>query len=132
MFRVIYSSRTLPHIRTAEMMEIARAAQSFNASRQITGLLAWNGRNVVQVLEGDRIEVTRLLDRIRLDHRHRDVGVALAETIQTRGFPDWAMQFWQVDQPILDATAIRDRANGYFATTPDHVRLIFSALRESV
>ena len=53
----------------------------------------------MQALEGDHDEVREIYDRILNDDRHFGVVQILGENIEQRAFPDWAMNYFRVDDP---------------------------------
>lgn len=63
-----------------------------NAAAGITGLLLFNGRNFLQLLEGERDAVDSLLDRVESDPRHSGVVVVTDLEVAERSFPDWSMR----------------------------------------
>jgi len=77
------------------VIEIAEQAQVSNAAMLITGILVYNEatREVIQILEGPRDNVLKLLDCIRQDPRHhldsaQDLSIS---DIDTRSFGQWNM-----------------------------------------
>jgi hypothetical protein len=63
-----------------------------NLVKGITGLLLYNGRNFLQLLEGDRAELDRLMTTIEEDSRHAGVAVLHKGEVEARVCPDWAMK----------------------------------------
>lgn len=70
-----------------------------NDARDITGLLLYRDREFVQILEGDRDDVTGLMSSISRDKRHHDVRVLLEEPIHTRRFENWTMGYQPLSAP---------------------------------
>jgi len=88
-FLYISTAPTLPR---EEVDAILAASARNNPARGITGLLLFNGRNFLQLLEGDEGEVTSLMDTITADPRHSGVSVLDRREIAARTCPDWAMK----------------------------------------
>lgn len=63
-----------------------------NASEGITGLLLYNGRNFLQLLEGDKVALDTLMSSIEVDPRHAGVVMMHKGNAQARVCPDWAMK----------------------------------------
>jgi hypothetical protein len=63
-----------------------------NVEHSITGLLLYNGRNFLQLLEGEREALDRLMARIEVDPRHAGVSMLHRGEVETRTCPDWAMK----------------------------------------
>ena len=85
----ISTAPTLPH---EEVDAILATSARNNPARGITGLLLFNGRNFLQLLEGEEGEVAALMDTITADPRHAGVSVLDKRGIATRTCPDWAMK----------------------------------------
>ncbi len=129
MIRLIYQSRAAAMLDEKGMDDITRKAVVFNAAHDISGLLAWHKGNIVQALEGPRESVDLLFARIRRDPRHRDIAEVINETITKRGFADWSMQFWNMDRASEAPASPATSRSGFFKSTPDHIKLVFAALR---
>jgi hypothetical protein len=83
---------TAPTLPREEVDAILATSARNNPARGITGLLLFNGRNFLQLLEGEEGEVAALMDRITADPRHAGVSVLDRRTIDQRACPDWAMK----------------------------------------
>lgn len=99
MYRLVYVSTAADGIGQDEIGGILDVSQSNNHERYITGFLAHNGRHFMQALEGDRNEVNEIYERILKDDRHYGVVQILGENIEQRAFPEWAMNYFRVDEP---------------------------------
>lgn len=99
MYRLVYVSTAEDGIGQSEIGDILDVSESNNHERMITGFLAHNGRHFMQALEGDREEVREIYDRIIKDQRHFGVVQIIGENIRERAFPDWAMNYFRVDDP---------------------------------
>lgn len=67
------------------------AAQEFNKSANIGGMLVSAPNFYVQVLEGDRLAVNALYNRIARDPRHKNVTIVRYMEIRYKEFPEWSM-----------------------------------------
>ena len=99
MYRLVYVSTAQEGLSPSEIGDILDVSTSNNDERRITGFLAHNGRHFMQALEGDREEVKDIYDRIANDDRHFGVVQIIGETISDRAFPNWAMNYFRVDDP---------------------------------
>lgn len=106
--RAIYVSRPTVSMgvdeRDAVMVDISAAGLRNNPRRGIGGLLAFDSDCFIQVLEGERREVTRTLIRIAADPRHTDFQLFSMKEIEKRRFRDWAAILindgdWPASQP---------------------------------
>lgn len=107
MYRLVYVSTAQDHVGPEEIGQILDVSQSNNHERFLTGFLAHNGRHFMQALEGERSEVMEVYDRIRQDDRHFGVVQILGETITERAFPNWAMNYFRLDEPKGHTMVVR-------------------------
>lgn len=94
---------TAPSLSRDEVDAILGSSARNNPARGITGLLLYNGRNFLQLLEGEEAELVSLMVRITNDPRHAGVSVLERRDIDRRMCPDWAMK------RVLIAESIEDR-----------------------
>ena len=99
MYRLVYVSTAQDSVDASQIGDILDVSESNNHERMITGFLAHNGRHFMQALEGDREEVKAIYERIVADHRHFGVVQIIGENISERAFPEWAMNYFRVDDP---------------------------------
>ena len=76
--RLIYFSTARLGLGSADLEDILSRAVAHNLAHGVTGVLLFNGRNFLQVLEGPRQLVEQLYERITGDPRH--TGVTLIKT----------------------------------------------------
>ncbi len=91
---------TAPTLPREEVDAILAASARNNPERGITGLLLFNGRNFLQLLEGEESAVAGLMDTITADPRHSGVSVLDRRGIDARTCPDWAMKRVMIAESI--------------------------------
>ena len=89
--RLMYASRPSPGFDPDELQAILRKSRQHNPGTGVTGLLCLSGGIFLQVLEGGRMPVNALYNRIAADPRHRDVVLLTYEEIGERRFAGWSM-----------------------------------------
>jgi hypothetical protein len=89
--RLMYASRAAESINHDELLAILRKSKSNNPGVGVTGVLCFSGGIFLQVLEGGRMQVSTLYNRIVTDPRHRDVVLLSYEEICERSFAGWSM-----------------------------------------
>ena len=89
--RLMYASRAADSVDQDELLAILKQSKSGNATAGITGVLCFSGGIFLQVLEGGRMPVNALYNRIAADPRHRDVVLLSYEEIGERRFAGWSM-----------------------------------------
>lgn len=107
MYRLVYVSTANEGIRPEQIGHILDVSQSNNHERRITGFLAHNGGHFMQALEGERDEVLEIYSKILSDPRHFGVVQIVGENVEGRAFPDWAMNYFRVDDPRGHTMVIR-------------------------
>ena len=99
MYRLVYVSTVARDVSEADIGSILDVSASNNHERRITGFLVHNGHHFMQALEGEHEEVQEIYDRILKDDRHFGIVQIIGENIEQRAFPDWAMNYFRVDEP---------------------------------
>lgn len=89
--RCLYASRASKPLADGVLDAIMKQSRKNNPGHGITGMLCHANDVFVQVIEGGRLEVSRLFCRIAADERHRDVEVLSFEEIIERRFGNWTM-----------------------------------------
>ncbi|WP_158094268.1 BLUF domain-containing protein [Erythrobacter donghaensis] len=91
---------TAPTLPREDVDAILATSARNNPARGITGLLLFNGRNFLQLLEGDEGEVSELMQTISADPRHSGVSVIDRRSITARACPTWAMKRVMIAESI--------------------------------
>jgi len=86
-----------------------------NVEQGVTGLLLYNGRNFLQLLEGEKRALDRLMATIEVDPRHAGVAILHKGEVEARVCPDWAMK------RIAIAEAIEVRQRGLEEDLPSAI-----------
>jgi hypothetical protein len=89
--RLMYASRAAESVTPDELLAILKKSKADNPALGITGVLCFSGGIFLQLLEGGRLQVNRLYNRIVADPRHRDVVLLSYEEIDERSFAGWSM-----------------------------------------
>lgn len=91
--RLIYASRASQRLQHDEVMGLLDQARTANVNRGITGVLYFNRRYFLQLIEGEREEINRLFRSLIADPRHELVTILDYEEIDHREFSQWSMGF---------------------------------------
>ena len=96
-YRLVYYSRNAivgdPGKLTAEITSILAKSQANNERVGVTGALMFNSGCFAQVLEGSRLAVEEVFERIQQDDRHGEVSLLAFEPSPSRAFENWSMGF---------------------------------------
>ncbi len=91
---------TAPSLSREEVDAILESSARNNPERGVTGLLLYNGRNFLQLLEGEEAELVALMVRITHDPRHTGISIIDRRAIKRRACIDWAMKHVLIAQSI--------------------------------
>ena len=91
MLELIYCSQVEPSLELLGVYNILKQSQSHNAARQITGVLLFNTRYFLQVLEGQTSDIDALYRRIQADRRHTNVRLISRQPLAKRLWNLWSM-----------------------------------------
>lgn len=94
---ILYVSTLAPDAPICVVADIAAWSRVANQSRDITGLLVFDGIHFCQQFEGSGIEVAALMDRVRQDPRHTDVELLHHGPLAGRRFGRWSLGYTLVD-----------------------------------
>lgn len=95
--RLIYASEPTEALTPAAVQHIVDRARINNAQLHLSGLLAFDSRFFLQVLEGHREALSALFGRIAADPRHRRIQLLEVTPVDERRFAHWSMGFAPAD-----------------------------------
>jgi Sensors of blue-light using FAD len=75
----------------AQLRDIVSSARKNNARAGVTGFLIFDKTWFVQILEGDRANVSEIYNKIARDARHSGLNIINVRDVDGRLFPDWTM-----------------------------------------
>lgn len=102
--RLMYASRAASPLGADALAAILKKSRVHNPAVGVTGVLCVSDGMFLQVLEGGRLAVSQLYNRIACDPRHHDVVLLSYEEIGERRFAGWAMG--QVNLSDLNAAVV--------------------------
>jgi hypothetical protein len=89
--QLIYCSQVTGRLSLDIVQAILKSAAKNNPARGLTGFLAFNERNFLQVIEGGTSAINLLFNSIYRDPRHHGVHLISFREIAERQFPHFAM-----------------------------------------
>jgi hypothetical protein len=92
-YRTLYSSVSSTPMQLDELEDILEQAQGNNAGNAITGALVYVDGFFLQVLEGEKDTVQKLMHKICGDFRHESVTVLQEGEVPAAAFSDWTMAY---------------------------------------
>ncbi len=106
----LYISKLAADAPVRVVADIAVKSRSANQSRDITGLLIFDGLHFCQQFEGSDVEAAALMNRIRADPRHIDVEILHHGPLTERRFKRWSLGYTSVDD--IEVLARLERLQG--------------------
>ncbi|MEA1618762.1 BLUF domain-containing protein [Erythrobacter sp. T5W1-R] len=100
---------TAPTLSRDEVDAILATSARNNPAREITGLLLYNGRNFLQLIEGEEEALVALMLRITEDPRHSGITLLDRRAIEERSCPDWAMKRVLIAESIASRREMLER-----------------------
>jgi len=102
---LVYCSTATRPFGQRELSDLLATSRANNEAHDITGMLLHRDGEFVQILEGDRYDVEKLMASIGRDPRHTDVRVLLEEPLHERRFDDWTMGYQALVAPAAELSA---------------------------
>lgn len=101
MLSLIYVSTASYVMSGAAVTALARQAAKHNAEHDVTGVLAYNTHNFMQLLEGEADNVLAIVRRIEADERHSGITYVRHQESSKRECPNWSMR--SIALPLIGA-----------------------------
>lgn len=119
LFRIVYVSDAQGDAATGllPLIDIIGASDRNNRRDQLTGVLMRHEGRFFQAVEGARVDLDRLMGRLRADRRHANIHILSDCSIDQRLFSGWAMA--QVDGPPALGRLLASGLND--ASIPDQI-----------
>jgi len=130
MLSLIYVSSANPGFTEPQLLELAQASARRNKARNVTGLLAFNSRNFMQLLEGDIDDVLEIMRRIEGDTRHGNITFIRKDQRDRRECPEWSMR--PIITPLDGLGPAGTSSNSLPQTLELDTQVIFSSFSSSL
>lgn len=125
MKQLIYRSQPFVFDR-AMLAGILVQARRNNQRDDITGALICRQDLYLQLIEGPEAAIDAVYAKITADHRHDSVHLLLADTVEERMFPEWAML--DDEMPSLTWSPAAIQAGAIEASTPADLKAMFAQI----
>jgi hypothetical protein len=103
LWHLAYASAASEGFTLTDLEDILKIARERNTREEISGILLFEGKSFLQVLEGESERIDALLHIIRRDPRHRRAVLLMREQIEQRSFADWSMGYTAVKVGQINA-----------------------------
>ncbi|KZN34390.1 BLUF domain-containing protein [Pseudoalteromonas luteoviolacea] len=98
LIELIYISTVASPLSDEELEELRCQCAATNQLQGISGMLLYDRHHFMQVIEGDKLKVEQLFERIKNDTRHTEVSALICNPIEKRNFRRWAMGLIDLDK----------------------------------
>lgn len=132
--RMIYASTIASDLEKEAINKIMTCSKSENKKQNITGLLYFNRRYFLQVLEGERETVNKLFMKIARDERHKNVVISELVEVHQREFESWKMGYVpesKITTPIILKYSADTKFNPYAMSSQSQLAMMLE-LRDHV
>jgi hypothetical protein len=100
--QVFYHSQAAPGL-DVDIDQIIATAKRNNGMDGITGVMFFDGRSFLQVLEGPATSVAATFARVMADPRHHSLTVISDREVAERDFAYWSMELCDPEHPSEEA-----------------------------
>ncbi len=95
--RLVYASKH-KGLSAETVNQILQKSRANNVRDQITGALIMDERLFMQLIEGNRLEISRCIMRIMQDRNHYDLRIISCRDVGQRLFQEWNMHLIEVSR----------------------------------
>lgn len=87
-----YISTAASNLGRSDLDNILEASERNNAQNGVSGFLLFNGRNFLQLIEGEQAILLSLMNRLARDVRHGGIVRLEDHPVDVRVCPNWTMK----------------------------------------
>lgn len=101
LLEIVYSSETPVPLSTDEVRALLEHARRKNTEWNVTGLLCYDHKQFLQIIEGETDVIMDLFHTIQNDPRHTNIRILHEGDITDRAFDDWKMAYEPIPSGLL-------------------------------
>ena len=116
MYAILYMSEARAWIAPDEMERLCMRWGALNAAVDVTGLLLFDGRRYMQLIEGPDAAARALMTVIAGDPRHANIAYLIDGPAPARQFAGWALRQQRLD---AEEPSLRDGAMTFIRQAAD-------------
>lgn len=133
-YSIIYRSKAKDSFTTSQIEIMLIKAKQFNKNHNITGCIVYNADEFIQIIEGDKSEISQLYSKIKNDDRHHDVTTLIETESDTMLWDKWSMAFYKFSNDTTSNNHNRLLLESYFSKVGGHQRAsqVFTVLRDNI
>lgn len=95
--QIVYVSTAMPKLSQAQLRSLLNRARRNNEINDVTGLLVYADGTILQLIEGEPLQIERLYGKISSDPRHKNVTTIIDVETDQRAYPNWRMAYARED-----------------------------------
>ena len=130
MLSLIYVSTARVPITDSMVESLAAEAAKNNSQHQITGLLAYNSRSFMQLLEGEGDTVLATMHAIERDSRHENIVYIRQDSRFGRECPEWSMR--SLITPVTGIGSVKVFTGALPSTMEMDTKILFSSFASAL
>ena len=92
---ICYVSTATEELKTEELQEFLKQWEDRNNKNDIKGILLFSDGHFFQVLEGEKVQVLELYERVKNDPRHRDIIQVLGKDVEKGSMDHYITDYLQ-------------------------------------
>lgn len=100
---IVYASEAIEAFDKTALHELLSVARKKNEKLDITGILLYEDRSFLQIIEGRPSVIKALFNKIKKDSRHKHVAKILEFTSKQKSFDEWTMGHGMVTTDELES-----------------------------
>lgn len=101
LLEIVYSSETPVPMTPEEVRGLLEHARRKNTEYNVTGLLCYDHKQFLQIIEGETDVIMDLFHDIQSDPRHSNIRILHEGDIASRAFNDWKMAYETTPSGLL-------------------------------
>ena len=98
---LIYVSRAEENVNDDDILNILTHSWKYNHNSYISGMLLYDNRHFMQIIQGPILTIDKLFARIENDSRHTDIELIGEELLHERDCSGWGIGFYD-DQEVAN------------------------------
>ena len=133
-YSVIYQSKAQDDFSPKDIELMLIKAKRKNKKHKITGCIVYSGNKFIQLIQGQKQEITDLYKDIKADNRHFSVITLLEKSSREKIWSDWSMAMLNFTGSSKQVMSSRILLESYFETANKAQKKseVFKAFRSNV
>jgi len=132
LLEIVYSSETAEPMSPDAVRTLLDHARRKNAENGVTGLLCYDNRQFLQIIEGETDVILDLFHAIQSDPRHANIRILHEGDIEKRAFDDWKMAYEPVPSGMLPSLSSAIHRQSLDLTDASAGRRIFTLFMDEM